>query len=103
MPPLGPKGLTHRLQSRATSCQAPGAAAQATPPSSALSISLVPTPVPLPAPLQHLVGVLNEYKAAHPAAPQALARRMDGALLAIGTLSDVLKVGSCGAWVAPSL
>ena len=39
------------------------------------------------------MGVLNEYKAAHPAAPQALARKMDGALLAIGTLSDVLKVG----------
>jgi hypothetical protein len=39
------------------------------------------------------VGVLNEYKAAHPAAPLALARRMDGALLAIGTLADVLKVG----------
>jgi hypothetical protein len=38
------------------------------------------------------VGVLNEYKAAHPAAPQALAHKMDGALLAIGTLSDVLKV-----------
>ncbi|PSC72993.1 importin beta-like SAD2 [Micractinium conductrix] len=41
--------------------------------------------------MAHLVGVLNEYKAAHPAAPPALARKLDGALLAIGTLSDVLK------------
>lgn len=39
------------------------------------------------------MGVLNEYKAAHPAAPVPLARKMDGALLAIGTLADVLKVG----------
>lgn len=41
--------------------------------------------------MAHLVGVLNEYQAAHPGAPVALARKMDGALLAIGTLSDVLK------------
>lgn len=44
------------------------------------------------------MGVLNEYKAAHPAAPVPLARKMDGALLAIGTLSDVLKVRSEGRW-----
>ena len=50
--------------------------------------ALWPAPPPR---LQHLVGVLNEYKAAHPAAPVPLARKMDGALLAIGTLSDVLK------------
>lgn len=47
-------------------------------------------------PQQHLVGVLNEYKAAHPGAPAPLARRMDGALLALGTLADVLKVGGLG-------
>lgn len=41
--------------------------------------------------MAHLVGVLNEYKSAHPAAPAPLARKMDGALLAIGTLADVLK------------
>ncbi len=43
-----------------------------------------------------LVHVLNEYMAVHkaggPAAvPPELARRMDGALLAVGTLHDVLK------------
>jgi hypothetical protein len=42
---------------------------------------------------QHLVDVCNTYKGAHPVAPTELARRMDGALLAIGTLADVLKVG----------
>ena len=46
------------------------------------------------------MGVLNEYKAAHPAAPVPLARKMDGALLAIGTLSDVLKVGRGGVGTA---
>ncbi len=40
---------------------------------------------------QHLVGVLAEYKAAGASAQPALARKMDGALLAIGTLADVLK------------
>lgn len=56
-----------------------------------LTLPLTPTPFPHNN-KQHLVGVLNEYKAAHPAAPVPLARKMDGALLAIGTLSDVLKV-----------
>lgn len=40
-----------------------------------------------------LAGVTAEFKAASAAGavPVALARRMDGALLAIGTLHDVLK------------
>ncbi|KAL4855989.1 Importin beta-like SAD2 [Chlorella vulgaris] len=41
--------------------------------------------------MAHLVDVCNTYKGAHPVAPTELARRMDGALLAIGTLADVLK------------
>jgi len=58
----------------------------------AFSLNDLFLPAPRPPNKQHLVGVLNEYKAAHPAAPVPLARKMDGALLAIGTLSDVLKV-----------
>lgn len=42
--------------------------------------------------MNHLVGVLGEYKSApHPGPSPDLARKMDGALLAIGTLADVLK------------
>ena len=51
----------------------------------------------LPALMAHIVAVLGEYAAAHPAAPPALARSMDGAMLAIGTLAEILKVwGGCG-------
>lgn len=51
-----------------------------------------PPPTALSPLSQHLVDVCNTYKGAHPVAPTELARRMDGALLAIGTLADVLKV-----------
>uniref|UniRef100_A0A1D2AD30 Importin N-terminal domain-containing protein n=1 Tax=Auxenochlorella protothecoides TaxID=3075 RepID=A0A1D2AD30_AUXPR len=41
--------------------------------------------------VQHMVGILGEFRAAGPGADLALARRADGACLAIGTLSEVLK------------
>eukprot|EP00887_Chlorella_sp_A99_P003658 scaffold7.g3658.t1 len=41
--------------------------------------------------MRHLAGVLAEYAAERQGADAALARRMDGALLAVGTLNDVLK------------
>ena len=62
-----------------------------------------PRPAPPHPTLQHLLGVLGEYKAAAAVAaaggavvPVGLARKLDGALLAIGTLHDVLKVRRVG-------
>lgn len=45
----------------------------------------------------HIVSVLNEHNGAVAAGnvPMDLARRMDGAILAIGTLQDVLKKKVC--------
>lgn len=41
--------------------------------------------------MAHVVQILNAYIAAGPEPPQKQARAMDGALLSIGTLYDVLK------------